>query len=170
MDDERPALPYTICFCVHRERVLMLLRARPPFVDRWNGLGGKRVGSETPQRCVRREVREEAGIDLAHADRLRAVGTVTWPAGASRTGMYAYVAEFVDADVTWPGRRAVPEGQLEWLPSAWVCDHGNRAVVSNIPWFLPRMLTDEPPVEYHCDDPADNLERMLLRPLPTTSS
>jgi hypothetical protein len=34
-------LPYTICFCCHREQVLLLCRTFPPNTQLWNELGGK---------------------------------------------------------------------------------------------------------------------------------
>ena len=42
----------------------MLLGNRPPNAGLWNGFGGKISPGETPLDCVRREVLEEAGIDL----------------------------------------------------------------------------------------------------------
>lgn len=64
-------LPYTICFCLCGERVLMLYRNKPPNAQRWNGLGGHIESGETPLVCVRREILEEAEIDLRQAQELR---------------------------------------------------------------------------------------------------
>ncbi len=70
-------LPYTICFCIQEERVLLLFRQRPPNAQHWNGLGGKIHAGETPLACIQREVMEEAGIDLQLASELRYAGIVT---------------------------------------------------------------------------------------------
>ncbi len=49
-------LPYTICFCLRGEQVLMLYRSKPPNAQRWNGLGGRIEEGETPLVCVQREI------------------------------------------------------------------------------------------------------------------
>ncbi len=50
------ALPYTICFCLHDDQVLMLYRSNPPNAGLWNGLGGKIETGETPLSNIHREV------------------------------------------------------------------------------------------------------------------
>jgi 8-oxo-dGTP diphosphatase len=166
------SLQYTICFCCYGELVLMLYRYRPPNQFQWNGLGGKLQEDETPQACVQREVLEEADIDLQMAHRLRFAGIVTWDLEAGSTspssGMYAFIADFQQASVTWEGDRVMPEGLLCWKPLQWVCDPGNTAVVSNIPHFLPCMLSQDIPFEYYCDYPNGLLPELVVRPLPPT--
>ena len=49
---------------VFRDRsVLLVKRARPPFVGLWSLPGGKSEGNEAPQETARRELKEETGID-----------------------------------------------------------------------------------------------------------
>jgi 8-oxo-dGTP diphosphatase len=147
-------LPYTICFCYRGDSVLVLLRARQPNQGRWNGLGGKFLPDETPRACVRREMLEEAGIDLHHSPDWRFGGVVTWASGDDPTsasqGMYVYVAELPSDIVSWPEERVTPEGMLAWKPLKWICKPGNAAVVSNIPHFLPVMLDRNDPCIYAC--------------------
>lgn len=85
-------IPYTICFVRCEDSVLMLLRSRPPNAGLWKGIGGKISPGETPLGCVRREVLEEADIDLPK-DGPRFAGIVRWAAGVDptgpSTGMYA---------------------------------------------------------------------------------
>ncbi len=59
-------LPYTICFCLRDDLVLMLYRSNPPTAGLWNSLGGKIETGETPLSSIHREVIEEATIDLRH--------------------------------------------------------------------------------------------------------
>jgi len=59
-------LPYTICFCLRDDLVLMLYRSNPPTAGLWDGLGGKIETGETPLSSIQREVIEEATIDLRH--------------------------------------------------------------------------------------------------------
>ncbi len=164
------SLQYTICFCRYSELVLMLYRYRPPNQFLWNGLGGKFQENETPRACVRREVLEEADINLQMAHRLRFAGIVTWDFGAGTTspgsGMYTFIADFQQASITWEGDREVPEGLLCWKPLQWVCDLNNTAVVSNIPHFLPHMVSQDIPFEYYCDYANGRLPELVVRPLP----
>jgi 8-oxo-dGTP diphosphatase len=147
-------LAYTICFCRSGDRLLLLHRRRPPNAGLWNGVGGKLAPGEHPTDCIRREVLEEAGIDLATAGTLRFGGIVTWTVGADPTmpssGMYAFVADLDPAYPTWDGDRDIPEGLLRWHPLAWATDLTNTVLVSNLPHFVPPMLAGDPPMEYRC--------------------
>lgn len=130
----------------------MLRRRYPPNEGKWNGVGGKIEAGETPAECVRREVMEEANVDVSES--LRYAGIVSWNAGADPTsasrGMHAFVAEVEGDDV--PRRpRPTPEGILAWKPLEWVCDPGNDVVVGNIPRFLPTMLDSGAPIEFRCE-------------------
>jgi 8-oxo-dGTP diphosphatase len=131
----------------------MLLRNRPPNVGLWNGLGGKILPGETPLDCVRREVLEEADIDLP-TGALRFAGVVRWAAGVDptgpSTGMYAFVAEVSEGSARRAGR-VIPEGLLAWKPLGWACDPANEVVVSNVPRFLPGLLGGGKPKEYVCE-------------------
>jgi 8-oxo-dGTP diphosphatase len=95
---------------------------------------------------------EEAGIDLREAGEVRFVGLVTWPTSNTatvRTGMYAFLAWLPPDYPLWPDR-STEEGLLSWKALEWVCDSSNEQAVSNIPQFLPRMLSEQEPGEYYC--------------------
>lgn len=161
-------IPYTICFVRCRESVLMLLRNRPPNVGLWNGVGGKIVPGETPLECVRREVLEEAGIDLRTSGEVRFGGVVRWapgvdPTGPS-TGMYVFVADLQHGSA-WKEARRTLEGLLSWKPLDWVCDPENEGVVSNIPRFLPDLLEEKGPMEYFCEYAGEELVGLAAKPL-----
>ena len=145
---------YTICFCRHRNLILMLYRHRPPNACLWNGVGGKLELGETPMAGVIREVAEEAAVDLEQAEDVRYAGVVSWPVlddrGGTIQGMYAFVSRLGDSMMPWASDRAIPERLLSWKPVAWVCDPSNKLVVENIPWFLPAMLDGSEPMHYHC--------------------
>ncbi len=163
-------LPYTICFCRYNNRLLMLYRDKPPNRHLWNGLGGKLKEQETPFTCVQREIKEEAGINLHSTQNLHFAGVVTWAAGVNQTdssqGMYAFIADLPQEYSVWEGERKTPEGLLSWKPIQWVCDPQNTGVVSNIPHFLPEMLTQSVPLEYYCDYYEDQFIELIMRPLP----
>ena len=163
-------LRYTICFCCCGDMVLMLYRSNAPNRQRWNGLGGKLEPAETPLACVRREILEEASIDLQVAERLHYAGIVTWNVGSDLLsptgGMYAFIAQMPPDWPIWEGERETEEGLLCWKPIEWVCDPGNLVVVSNIPHFLPLMLRKKSPQEYFCAYRGYELMHMVVRELP----
>ncbi len=160
-------IPYTICFCRSGERVLMLHRTRPPNAGLWNGLGGKLEPGEAPLDCARREVMEEAGIELRPGE-LRFAGVVTWSAGVDptrpSTGMYAFVADLPDDRSVREGGRETPEGRLAWKPISWTCDPENVAVVGNVPRFLPGLLERDEPMEYRCEYVGEHLLGVEVTP------
>jgi 8-oxo-dGTP diphosphatase len=163
------SLPYTICFCLCSDQVLMLYRNNPPNANHWNGLGGKIEAGETPLKNIHREMMEEAEIDLHQAQELRFAGLVTWTDlhthMSSKRGMYAFLARLTP---DFPIRLdcPTPEGLLSWKRLDWVCDRSNLAVVENIPHFLPQMLTDPKPQEYCCSYQEGILQAVARGALP----
>lgn len=165
------SLPYTICFCLCGDRILMLHRRKSPNRGRWNGLGGKIKPGETPRASIQREMMEEAAIDLREAQELRFTGLVTWDFSddpARNSGMYAFLARVAPDYPIWPDRQ-IAEGLLSWKPLDWVCDPGNSSVVSNIPRFLPSMLNSSGRQEYCCFYYAGELQAVVALPLTALS-
>ena len=123
-----------------RSRVLMVHRnARPgdQHLGKYNGLGGKLERDEDIAGGMRRELMEEAGLEVM-AMRLR--GTISWP-GFGRAGEDWFGFVFVIDD--WRGEPPVAnaEGQLEWIEVDRVLDlplwEGDRH-------FLPLVFDDDP--------------------------
>jgi 8-oxo-dGTP diphosphatase len=123
-----------------RSRVLMVHRnARPgdQHLGKYNGLGGKLERDEDIAGGMRRELMEEAGLEVM-AMRLR--GTISWP-GFGRAGEDWFGFIFVIDD--WRGEPPVAnaEGQLEWIEVDRVLDlplwEGDRH-------FLPLVFDDDP--------------------------
>jgi 8-oxo-dGTP diphosphatase len=164
------SLPYTICFCLYGDQVLMLYRSNPPNAGRWNGLGGKIEAGESPLITIHREMMEEAEIDLHQAQEVRFAGLVTWTflndQARSNRGMYVFLARLAPDFPIGPDR-STSEGLLSWKAFNWVCDLCNPSVVSNIPHFLPGMLTDPKPREYRCSYRGELLQAVVTGALPT---
>jgi ADP-ribose pyrophosphatase YjhB (NUDIX family) len=63
----RNPVPAAIALIVRRGRVLLTLRARPPFAQTWDLPGGFLEEGETPEAGLRRELREELGMRVRRA-------------------------------------------------------------------------------------------------------
>ena len=95
--------------------VLLVHRNRRPgdaHLGKYNGLGGKLEAGEDVVACLRREVREEAGIEC---ERLVLCGTISWP-GFGKHGEDWF--GFIFRVQAWRGTPFTenPEGTLEWVP------------------------------------------------------
>jgi 8-oxo-dGTP diphosphatase len=95
-------------------QVLLVHRNRRPddaHFGKYNGLGGKVERGEDVVACVRREVREEAGLEC---DRLLLRGTISWP-GFGKQGEDWF--GFLFRSDAWRGTPLTEnaEGSLEWV-------------------------------------------------------
>lgn len=105
----------------------------------WNGVGGKINGEETPYECILREILEETGIPIKHAE---FKGIVTWDgSGFKKGGMYVYTAVLAHS-IQYETPIIKDEGILHWQSIEWLLDSNNSGIVSNIRHFLPGVLDD----------------------------
>lgn len=95
-------------------RVLLMHRNRrpnDPHQGKYNGLGGKLQRDEDVVACMKREVREEAGLEC---EALTLRGTISWPGfGAAGEDWFGFV--FVIERWSGTPREDCPEGTLEWV-------------------------------------------------------
>src|SRR6516164_7639178 len=96
-------------------RVLLVHRNRRPddaHFGKYNGLGGKLDPGEDVVTCMRREIREEAGIEC---DRLVLRGTISWPGfGKHGEDWFGFIFR-IDAFSGTPLVKNA-EGTLAWHP------------------------------------------------------
>lgn len=103
----------TLCYAENNGRWLMMHRTKKRVDEnagKWIGLGGHLREDETPEECIRREVREEAGLELRNL-RLRGILTFILPDWGNEL-TFLYTAEAGD-------NRPLPEcaeGVLRWVP------------------------------------------------------
>lgn len=123
-----------------RRRVLMIHRnARPgdQHLGKYNGLGGKIDPGEEIVAGMRREIREEAGIDC---DELSLRGTISWP-GFGKHGEDWFGFIFLIARYGGEPFAGNPEGALEWVDIDRLTElplwEGDR-------YFLPLVFDDDP--------------------------
>lgn len=102
----------TLCYVKQNGRTLMVFRDKKPndiHEGKWNGLGGKFEAGETPEECVRREVREEAGLIIQNP---RLHGLLMFP---KFKGNDWYVFVFTATEFSGELSESSPEGRLEWI-------------------------------------------------------
>jgi 8-oxo-dGTP diphosphatase len=145
------ATPYTpivgtLAYVLDPDRAEVLLvhrtaRADDEHLGKYNGLGGKLEHDEDVVSGIRRELREEAGIEVTS---MRLRGTVSWPGfGANGEDWLGFVF-LVDG---WTGSPppSNPEGRLEWVPLTRLLEAGDDLPM----WegdrhFLPLVFDDDP--------------------------
>lgn len=127
----------TLCYLIQDEQWLMLLRNKKAHdinEGKWIGVGGKFEPGETPRQCVRREVREETGLEVRE---LQFAGILYFNIGQpSAEKIWVYTCR------SWTGTlQACREGTLQWIPASQVLDlqlwAGDRI-------FLKRLLSGDP--------------------------
>jgi len=123
-----------------RRRALLVHRnARPGdhHLGKYNGLGGKMERHEDAAACMRRELHEEAGIEVVS---MRLRGTISWP-GFGRQGEDWFGFLFVIDAFTGTPPPANAEGALEWIEIERIAGlplwDGDRR-------FLPLVFDDDP--------------------------
>ena len=109
-----------------------------PQFGKYNGLGGKLHADEDVVACMRREIREEAGIEC---ESLRLAGTISWPGfGAGGEDWFGFIFR-IDRFSGTPFTENA-EGTLEWVEigACWNCRCG-KATGIFCRWCLRRRAT-----------------------------
>lgn len=123
-----------------RERVLMIhrnAREDDQHLGKYNGLGGKLERDEDVAACMRREIREEAGIDCIS---MQLRGTISWPGfGTHGEGWLGFI--FLIDRFEGQSHEGNHEGTLEWIERSRMMElpmwEGDRH-------FLPLVFDDDP--------------------------
>jgi 8-oxo-dGTP diphosphatase len=134
-----------------RQRVLMIhrnARGDDHHLGKYNGLGGKLEANEDAATGMRREIREEAGIECLD---LNLRGTMSWP-GFGKRGEDWFGFLFVVTRFSGTPLERNPEGALEWVAVNKVTElplwEGDRL-------FLP-LVFDADPRPFHGVMPYSN--------------
>jgi len=102
----------TLCYVKQDGKTLMVHRDKKPndiHEGKWNGLGGKFEAGETPEECLQREVREEAGLVIQNP---HLHGLLMFP---KFKGNDWYVFVFTATEFSGELLIESPEGRLEWI-------------------------------------------------------
>jgi len=106
----------TLCYVIDEEKntTLMLHRVKKEndyHEGKWNGLGGKLEQGESPEDCVIREIKEEAGLTIKSP---KMHGFITFPLFDKVDDWYV----FIFSAKNFEGKLIdSPEGNLEWIPN-----------------------------------------------------
>ena len=164
----------TLCYIEQDNRYLMLHRVKKKNDlnhDKWIGIGGKSEQGESPEECMRREIREETGLEVMKYSYRAIVTFVSKDNGAIRDAEYMHLFHIHE----FKGElKECDEGDLEWVPVDTLSKlpHWKGDVIflsllrTDIPFFslkltydgerLTQALLDEKPVLI--------TERLILRP------
>ena len=102
----------TLCYAERDGCWLMLHRIKKDADEnagKWIGIGGHLEENESPEECIRREAREEAGVELSDL-RLRGIITFILPDWGNEL-TFLYTAKTDTAELPECG-----EGILQWVP------------------------------------------------------
>ena len=125
-----------------RSQVLMIhrnARADDQHLGKYNGLGGKMERGEDIVSCMRREIREEAGIDC---EQLQLRGTINWP-GFGKQGEDWLGFVFLITRFSGTPRKQNSEGMLEWVSVDRLLE---LPLWDGDKHFLPLVFDDDPRV------------------------
>ena len=105
----------TLCYIKKNNQTLMLHRVKKEndiHKNKWNGLGGKLIPGESPEECVKREIKEESGLNIKTPN---LKGIITFPKFDNIEDWLVFVftankfkGNLIDSD----------EGNLEWIDNS----------------------------------------------------
>lgn len=102
----------TLCYVKRNGQTLMIHRVKKAndiHAGKWNGLGGKLEPGESPEQCVIREVREEAGLEIENP---RYHGLLVFADfKAEDWYVWVFTADQFTGEVSDSS-----EGRLHWIP------------------------------------------------------
>jgi len=153
-------MPYTpimgtLAYIINRERSEVLLihrnkRSHDEHLGKWNGLGGKLETHEDIASGIRREIREEAGIEVTS---MTMRGTISWPGFGPNGEDWFSPLFLIDGWVGDPGS-SNDEGDLEWIslerilqachPDERLREDAALPMWEGDRYFLPLVFDDDP--------------------------
>lgn len=103
----------TECYIQKDNKTLMMHRVKKENdvnKDKWIGLGGKFEGNESPEECLLREVKEEAGVTLTDYKLMGVITFATVSELEEDYYIFLYTANTYEGEIG-----QCDEGELEWI-------------------------------------------------------
>jgi len=148
-------VPRTLCFISNGDDVLLMQRAahRSIFPNRYNGVGGHIERNEEPLSGIKREIREETGLEVRDV-RLRAIYHID---AGETMGIILFI--FTAISDTRLVVETGDEGILHWVARNRIMDLD---LVEDLPQLLPRVFAmgaNDPPFFVHISyDENDHIQ------------
>lgn len=126
-------VPRVVCFITNGADLLLLKHGsnKRVFPNRYNGIGGHIERDENPYQAVKREVKEETGLDIKDV-KLRGIHSIDVGEAVGIT-LFVFSAVSVHRDIPCESI----EGTLSWVP---VLEVTHLDLVEDLPQILPRVL------------------------------
>mgnify|MGYP003586647277 CR=1 FL=1 len=158
-------LETTLCYIEKDGRYLMLHRVKKENDlnhDKWIGIGGKTERGESPEECMRREIREETGLEVVKYSYRGLITFVSREGGIIKDAEYMHLFHVSD----FSGEiKECDEGDLEWVPVEKVPElpHWDGDLI-----FLSLLRTDIPFFSLKLTYEGEKLTEALLdeKPVP----
>ena len=136
-------IPSTLVYVRQGGATLMMRKVRGHQTGKWNGLGGKAEPGEMPEACARREVREEAGIEVEQLDYR---GMIVFPRFDGTNDWYVWIYLATAAGEPQDG----DEGRLAWIENDRLAElelhEGDRVF---LPWLDRHEVVFSARFDYH---------------------
>lgn len=146
----------TLCYIEKEGKYLMLHRTKKKNdlnEGKWIGVGGKFEENESPEECVKREVKEETGLILKECN-LR--GIVTYISNKWETEyMYLFTSDSFEGELI-----ECNEGELKWIDKQEV---NNLNIWEGDKMFLDRIKVKNPFFTLKLEYNGDNLIKSELK-------
>lgn len=110
-------------------------------IGKYNGLGGKMAMNEDVATCMKREILEEAGIEV---EKMSLRGTINWTGFGPKNENWLGFVFLIEQFKGTPNKKS-PEGDLEWVDIASI---DKMPMWAGDRYFLP-MVFDEDPRPFH---------------------
>ena len=122
-----------------KQNVLLVHRIRDgdDHHGKYNGLGGKMERKEDIATCMKREIHEEAGIEVLS---MQLRGTINWTNFGPHNEDWLGFIFLIDQYQGTPNAKS-PEGPLEWVP---IEDLASLPMWEGDRYFLPLLFDDDP--------------------------
>lgn len=123
-----------------KKKVLMIhrnAREDDEYLGKYNGLGGKMAMNEDVAACMKREIFEEAGIEVVQ---MRLRGTINWTGFGPKNENWLGFVFIIDEFKGIPHEKSL-EGDLEWVD---ITSMGKLPMWEGDKYFLPLVFDGDP--------------------------